>query len=206
MQIRIFTQRRDRAKYGKKAPETKDLDRIEVRHIFVHQIQIEDKCLYLIQLWADTFMMHQEEYKAIHEAYRVLRKEGVKFPERDPNMKYMINFKGSISPVFLAMEGNYIVPSNNQGGAPLDPKKNKDIPRVTSPEYKHEVEPQDYQNTLYDENVDDVEDDLDEIEISPDEVFIFLQYNIQVQILEESMNIANEIRTNATKPGDMKCK
>lgn len=38
--------------------------------------QVEDKILYLIQLWADTFMMHQEEFKNIHEAYRILRKEG----------------------------------------------------------------------------------------------------------------------------------
>jgi hypothetical protein len=115
-------------------------------------------------------MMHQEEYKVIHDAYRILRKESVKFPERDPNMKYMINFKGSISPVFLAMEGNYIVPSNNQGGAPMDPKRTKDIPRVIEPEYKHEVEPQEYQNTLYDENNDGDDDDLEEIEISKDEV------------------------------------
>jgi hypothetical protein len=121
-------------------------------------------------------MMHQEEYKAVHEAYRVLRKEGVKFPERDPNMKYMINFKGSISPVFLAMEGNYIVPSNNQGGAPMDPKKSKDVPRVTNPEYKHEVEPQDFQNTLYDEAMDDGDDDLDDIEISPEEVSNFFAF------------------------------
>jgi len=42
---------------------------------------VEDKVLYLIQLWADTFMMHQEEFKNIHEAYRTLRKEGTFFEE-----------------------------------------------------------------------------------------------------------------------------
>lgn len=38
--------------------------------------QIEDKVLYLIQLWADTFMMHEDEFKPVQETYRLLRKEG----------------------------------------------------------------------------------------------------------------------------------
>jgi len=77
-----LTKRRDQAKYPKKAPKTKEQIRID----------IEDRLLYLIQLWADTFMMHMNDYKNIHDAYKLLRKEGVKFPDRDPNMKYMINF------------------------------------------------------------------------------------------------------------------
>ena len=39
------------------------------------------------------------------ENYRLLRKEQVKFPERDPTEKFMIDFDGMVSPVFLAMEG-----------------------------------------------------------------------------------------------------
>lgn len=27
----------------------------------------EDKALYLIQLWADTFMMHQDKFPGVHE-------------------------------------------------------------------------------------------------------------------------------------------
>jgi hypothetical protein len=131
-------------------------------------------------------MMHQEEYKNIHEAYRVLRKEGintlvtlnglgVKFPDRDPTMKYMINFQGTISPVFLAMEENYIVPSNNQGGAPLDPRKyNTDKPKIVEPEYKHSSDKNNYnnyqQNTLYDEEDDEEDEGMDAVEISKDEV------------------------------------
>jgi len=37
-------------------------------------------------------------------SYRTLRKEGIKFPKRKPSEKYMINFSGEKSPVYLAME------------------------------------------------------------------------------------------------------
>jgi len=104
--LKVLTRRRDRAKYGTKASKTSNPLKIEG----------EDKVLFLIQLWADTFMMHQTEFRNIHDAYRNLRKDGVQFPERDPNQKMIINFQGQASPVFLAMESNFIVPSNNQGG------------------------------------------------------------------------------------------
>jgi hypothetical protein len=87
-------------------------------------------------------MMHEDEFKNIHDVYRTLRKEGkfftlllisgVRFPERDPNNKYMISFKGQISPIFLAMESNFIAPANNQGGVPLDPNKRHNMPVVTN--------------------------------------------------------------------------
>lgn len=41
----------------------------------VFKEKAEDKALYLIQLWADTFMMHQDQYAGVHEIYRQLRKE-----------------------------------------------------------------------------------------------------------------------------------
>lgn len=108
-------------------------------------------------------------------------------------MKYMINFQGQISPVFLAMENNFIAPSNNQGGAPMDPRKKDNKPVVHQPEYKHEYEPNQVQNTLYNEDEDD-EQEFEGVEISQDEV----------KILEESLEILKEIEMNATKPGDMK--
>ena len=36
--------------------------------------------------------------------YRLLRKEKIDFPKRDPTQKFMINFEGKKSPVYLAME------------------------------------------------------------------------------------------------------
>ena len=62
--------------------------------------KIEHKVLYLIQLWADTFMMHEDEFKHILELYRLLRKEKIPFPERDKNEVFMIKFDGTKSPVF----------------------------------------------------------------------------------------------------------
>ncbi|EAS03672.2 VHS domain protein (macronuclear) [Tetrahymena thermophila SB210] len=65
---------------------------------------IENKVLYLIQLWYDTFMMHEGDYPNIMNNYKLLRKEGIKFPERDPNEMHMINFKGIKSPIFGLLE------------------------------------------------------------------------------------------------------
>jgi hypothetical protein len=65
----------------------------------------EIKALYLIQLWADTFMMHQDRFKGVHECYKLLRQEGVDFPDRDPNERLMMeNLKGIDSPMFDFIE------------------------------------------------------------------------------------------------------
>jgi hypothetical protein len=72
------------------------------------QQDIEDKLLYLIQLWYDTFMMHEDEFKEIISLYKQLRKEGVVFPPRDPSEKFMIQFKGTQSPIFQTIEENKV--------------------------------------------------------------------------------------------------
>ena len=67
--------------------------------------QAEAKCLYLIQLWSDTFMMHQDKFKDVQDAYRQLRQESVDFPERDNNERLMMeNLKGIDSPMFDYVE------------------------------------------------------------------------------------------------------
>lgn len=72
------------------------------------QTNIENKLQYLIQLWFDTFMMHEGEFKEIVGTYKQLRKEGVIFPQRDPNEAFMIKFTGTQSPIFQTMEENRI--------------------------------------------------------------------------------------------------
>lgn len=62
------------------------------------------KVLYLIQLWYDTFMMHEADFPHIMENYKLLRKEGIQFPERDPAEIHMINFSGVKSPIFCLLE------------------------------------------------------------------------------------------------------
>ena len=64
------------------------------------QRKIEDKLLFLIQIWADTFMMHEDQFKPIMDTYKLLRKENVAFPARDPKNKNFVKFEGEISPVF----------------------------------------------------------------------------------------------------------
>lgn len=186
--LKVVVRRRDRAKYGTKASKTTNPLKIEA----------EEKVLFLLQLWADTFMMHQTEFRNIHDAYRNLRKDGVQFPERDPNQKTIINFQGQVSPVFLAMEGgNYIVPSNNQGGPIQDPhKKSQQSFKPKPVEYRHEyASSSTVQNTLYDENDDEGEyNPVDGIQITREEV----------KILEESIGILKEIERTATTSADMK--
>ena len=84
-----------------------------------------------------------------------------------------MNFQGQVSPVFLAMEGNYIVPSNNQGGPIQDPNKKPQQSFKPKPvEYKHEyASSSTVQNTLYDENDDESEyNPVDGIQITREEV------------------------------------
>mmetsp|Transcript_10345 Transcript_10345/g.10300 ORF Transcript_10345/g.10300 Transcript_10345/m.10300 type:complete len:371 (+) Transcript_10345:411-1523(+) len=45
-------------------------------------------------------MMHEDTYPAFMKIYRELRKEGLKFPTRDPNERFMIKFEGDPSPAF----------------------------------------------------------------------------------------------------------
>ena len=85
----------------------------------------------------------------------------------------MINFQGTISPIFLAMDENYIVPSNNQGGPLPEPSKMHSQPKPVrkEPEYQHEINPSSMpQNTLYNEDVEYDYSVYDGIEISQDEV------------------------------------
>ena len=62
-------------------------------------------------------MMHQTEFKEILGLYMRLRKEGVIFPERDPNARYMIKFDGIVSPIYQTIEDNkvYEEPSKQFG-------------------------------------------------------------------------------------------
>lgn len=79
--------------------------------------EIETKVLGLVQLWADTFMMHEDKYPCFMRAYRELRKEGIQFPTRDPNERFMIKFEGDPSPAFELAEMEYQL---NPGNPPRE--------------------------------------------------------------------------------------
>ena len=59
-------------------------------------------------------MLYENEYKPIMELYRLLRKEGVIFPERRPEDKNFIKFNGKVSPIFKTIEGNTIYEEPNK--------------------------------------------------------------------------------------------
>ena len=66
--------------------------------------RIEEVLLYLIQLWADTFMMMEDEYPGFQVVYRQLRKENIKFPMRDPNVRMLMSNLVNDSPMFDHVE------------------------------------------------------------------------------------------------------
>jgi len=78
---------------------------------------LENKILYLIQLWADTFMMYEDSFPHFLSVYRMLRKEGVVFPPRESNTRFMLSSMGLESPMFdfLAENSKSKVP---QGPSP----------------------------------------------------------------------------------------
>jgi hypothetical protein len=75
---------------------------------------IEDKTLSIIQLYADAFMMMEDKYPTFMRVYRLLRQEGVHFPARDPNDRYLIHYEGSESPAFELAEIEYQLKYPNQ--------------------------------------------------------------------------------------------
>ena len=66
--------------------------------------QSEKMMLSLIQIWADTFMMEEDQYPGFQKIYRFLRKEGVEFPMRDPNMRMFMGNICQSSPMFDYVE------------------------------------------------------------------------------------------------------
>ena len=64
----------------------------------------ENILLYLVQLWADTFMMMEDEYPGFQIVYRKLREEAIKFPMRDPNERMLMSYLVEDSPMFDYVE------------------------------------------------------------------------------------------------------
>ena len=67
--MRLILRRRKKKKSIKIQIETKKAKFLRYKY--------EEKALYLLQLWADTFMMEQDSYRDFHSNYRELRAEGI---------------------------------------------------------------------------------------------------------------------------------
>jgi len=59
------------------------------------------QAIYLLQLWADTFMMYEDTYPGFQKYFRELKAEGIQFPERIKHEETILgNLEGIISPMF----------------------------------------------------------------------------------------------------------
>ena len=81
------------------------LKAVQTKQVKMRWEKAENQLLYLIQLWADTFMMHEDQYPGFLKVYRTLRKEGVQFPMHDPNTRIIMgNLVSKASPMFDYIE------------------------------------------------------------------------------------------------------
>ena len=74
------------------------------RQVRLRREQTEAQLLMLIQMWADTFMMKEDQFPGFMSMYRQLRKEKVGFPPRDSNMRMLMENVCSDSPMFDFVE------------------------------------------------------------------------------------------------------
>jgi len=81
----------------------------------------ERQLLGLIQIWADTFMMEEDQYPGFQKIYRMLRKEGIVFPMRDPNIRMFMGNICKSSPMFDFVEESV--------GREVNPGKSNEIKR-----------------------------------------------------------------------------
>ena len=88
------------------------------------QKEIEDKLLFLVQLWFDTFMLHEDDFKDIIAVYKECRKDGVIFPQRSASIQFLIKFDGKKSPIFEGIEHDRIY---EEPSKTLNPMKNFEV-------------------------------------------------------------------------------
>lgn len=74
------------------------------RQVRLRREQTEAQLLSLIQIWADTFMMKEDQFPGFLTIYRQLRKEGVNFPSRDSNLRMLMESVCADSPMFDFVE------------------------------------------------------------------------------------------------------
>jgi hypothetical protein len=141
---------------------------------------VEDLGLYLLQLWADTFMMYQDKYPGFQRYYRQLKVEGVKFPDRDLNERTMMeNLEGIDSPMF-----DFVVQSNE-----FQKKETPNKKRISSPDkifrgsdMKKEMEEETKKSKFADNE--------DKIEMDPDTELD--ETEMKLKILEEVKDYIEE--------------
>jgi hypothetical protein len=140
-------------------------------------------------------MMHESEFKEIILLYKQLRKEGVIFPARDPSEKFMIQFKGTQSPIFQTIEENKLYEEpNKQFSKKHDKKSTKDFISdsygnnpITSAQPKVNYMGQNYEAQRRAEQ-QEIEEEVEECDYIDDD---------EVTIVRESCILLDDIMTHA---------
>ncbi len=78
-------------------------------------------------------MMQEDNFKGFQDTYRLLRKEHMKFPERDPNVRMLMSSLGVDSPMFEYTEQIYGRPTPK-------PPKTKTKEEIELEKFKKEVD------------------------------------------------------------------
>ena len=62
---------------------------------------MQTQAIYLLQLWADAFMMYEDTYPGFQKYFRELKAEGIQFPDRTKHEETIMgNLEGINSPMF----------------------------------------------------------------------------------------------------------
>ncbi|CAI2358967.1 unnamed protein product [Moneuplotes crassus] len=98
------------------------------------RVKLQEQALYMLQLWADTFMMYQETYPGFQKCYRELKVEGIEFPERHKMEEtIMNNLEGINSPMY-----DFIIQAEkNRNEEPPTKKSITSSGRKSNPERKN---------------------------------------------------------------------
>ncbi len=159
----------------------------------------ELKVLYLIQLWSDTFMMYEDTFPQFLAAYRLLRKEGVKFPERDPATRFMLSSMGLDSPMFDYLEQVSGVPQHSSKSGPISKTKDEQKPAADPAEARLRNEAERMFRKFTGGNIGVVSREKNQKSLAG----VTLGAT-DIEVIKSYMQIIDEVCVNADKLADMK--
>ena len=155
----------------------------------------EKMMLALIQIWADTFMMEEDQYPGFQKIYRQLRKENVEFPMRDPNMRMFMGNICQSSPMFDFVEESV--------GREVNPQGQAEARKAQEEAQKQEEMPDFAANYAQDYNENNIEHEDEGTET----VAQLVQMNItqdENEMVKQSLLILDELQLMAEDVEDMR--
>lgn len=146
---------------------------------------MQDQGLYMLQLWADTFMMYQDTYPGFQKYYREFKVEGIKFPERVKHEETIMgNLEGINSPMY-----DFVVQAEKNREKETPTKRS-----VTSNERKSNISRKSKLTNGRKSGVEEVKKDLfeeeDKIDMDPD--LEIEEINKKLQELENEKDYVEE--------------